>query len=164
VCAIQQANLTEENAQQNINEEFGDDLLKVDTRTKAMGSEKNFDGTKYYVGLTANNYWEGYVENIKVEKDEISFLSKNSGFGIGFDILCKFNESYILTFNTTEYGCVYIGRYNNNGEWISMDYNPCVSGEKIVITGDTSIITVVFRTEGSNKTATFTNFKLVKIY
>ena len=173
VCAIQQANLEESTAKQKLNEEFGMDLLKVSTRTKvdewnydlsSNGTKRIFDGTKYYVGLTSNNYWgQNNVTVSKLDDTEITITATYSGYGLGFDVLCKAGEQYCILFDTDENGCVFLGNYSADGTPIN-DGKQIKSGQNFTVAENVTAFTIIFRTPNDNLSTTFTNFRLVKIY
>ena len=173
VCAIQQANLDESTAKQKLNEEFGIDLLKVSTRTKAEwnsnlssnGTKRSFDGTKYYVGLTSNNYWtEGNMNTgYQVEENNITLSCKVGSYGIGFDFNCNAGEKFKIIFEPNEAGVVRIGFYDESGTWLSQG-NILKASSELTIPANAKYFTTIFTADAINTTSTFANFKVIKFY
>lgn len=168
VCAIQQANLDEATAKQELNENFGIDLLNVDKREIANCNgysstiDRTITGNQYMVGFAAGGYWAPSITTLNnLSKDEISITAENNLHGLGFDVKCKAGEKYMLSYDC-ENGLVGITWYKNSGEYFTGSNS--FTSKTFTIGTDITAFVIVFRAEENNKIATFSNFKLVKIY
>ena len=80
-------------------------------------SVRQFDLSKYYVGMTPNNY----SRNSNITSLSVSHVwtieTKAAGYGIGFPIRVKPNSSYMVV--NPSNGDIAVGLYKENGEYIS---------------------------------------------
>ena len=83
---------------------------------------RQFEEGKYYVGLTANNYYApSYISNLEVKNETVSFSTSNSPYGVGFPVKVIGGQKYTLTFEITEQATIStrIGWYDKDGNYIS---------------------------------------------
>jgi hypothetical protein len=84
-------------------------------------SIRTFEFDKYYVGLTANNYYyKDMVVSYSVNGNVISIMPKSSGYGIGYPIRVKPNTTYVISAEKS--GIFGVGYYTEDGEYINNVY------------------------------------------
>lgn len=84
-------------------------------------SIRTFEFDKYYVGLTANNYYyKDMVVSYSVNGNVISIMPKSSGYGIGYPIRVKPNTNYVISAEKS--GIFGVGYYTEDGEYINNVY------------------------------------------
>lgn len=82
-----------------------------------------FDETKYYVGISANNYyWKPSTKDYSVTGNSVMVNSGN-GFGVGFPIRVFPGKTYQVEFTATDGTHVYrVGWYDKEGSLISFEF------------------------------------------
>lgn len=86
-------------------------------------AKRPFDETKYYVGMSANNYWSPTSTNdYSVAGNSVMINIKAGGYGIGFPIRVFPGKTYQVEFTATDGTHQYrVGWYDREGSLISFN-------------------------------------------
>ena len=120
-------------------------------RTKGNAGEygpnvtRDWDYTKYYVGISYNNYYnEGSIDSYDVGNDVVSLTTSRNAYGIAFPIKAEPNKQYCVgctTNGTIKFATSY---FDSNGSLIRYNYN--FSTRQVITTpnGCATIVLVVY--------------------
>lgn len=106
-------------------------LIDVFNRTEgtlsgsANTTIRNFEFDKYYVGLTANNYYYAHLaSNEAIKENGWEYTVNQSEYGVTFPVKCKPNTTYTLSYiESNENARINVGYYTKNGEYLNYRYN-----------------------------------------
>lgn len=106
---------------------------------------RDWDYTKYYVGLSYNNYYaENMITSYNVGNDIVSVTQSRNAYGIAFPVRVKSNHQYYV-------GCTFGGTvklaasyFDSTGSLITYDYN--IGTSRIITTPDncSTLVLVVY--------------------
>lgn len=179
IVAIQQANLSDSEANTKLNLSFGENILSFEGRTVVTNtglinntSPRNLTGNQIFVGLSSNNYFYGAnINSYEIDNpNNLTVNTKSVPYGIGLDFLCNPSEKYILCWESLDDGQgVGCGWYSKDGDYQSfMGLSYVSSGGKsvvnpITIPAETEKFTIVFCPK-SGTDVHYNNIKLVKLF
>lgn len=119
---------------------------------------RSFAFDKYYVGVTANNYYyESQISsfNVNAQSGEVDVTPLGRAYGIAFPLRCFPNTSYYIKATASAHGVVGVGFYDINGRHVSSNTN--VNGTAITTPSNCYIMTVVLGSDTDSTASSFSD-------
>lgn len=127
----------------------------------ATTEKRPFDDTKYYIGLTANNYINSsFVSLVSINDNSVVMNSLGSGYGIGFPMRVIGGQTYTIEFSASD-GTTYkrVGWFDKEGSLISFN-NETVSQKTAPNNAYWGVLVLSPNTANTNVTFTNITFHL----
>ena len=131
------------------------------TLTTGSPNKRSFEFDKYYVGLTANNYYS--PSNVTVSNysdDSMTVTTTSNGYGVGFPIRVLPNTQYDISWVQSSKSMIGLGFYENDGTFISYSRTSLTGELAITTPNNCFIMTIVLRPDGVGSTGIYTNVQL----
>lgn len=115
------------------------------------------DFTKYYVGLTRNNYYNpSNVSGVTFTDTTVTLTTLSSGYGVAIPMRCFPNTTYYFKASASSAnGRISVGFYDGDGNYIS-DYDMSYNGSNLFTTpANCRVVTLVFLAVANTESVTF---------
>lgn len=119
---------------------------------------RDFDFSKYYVGLSADNWYNAQKATGSISNGVITVSSTdNAAYGMAFPVKCLPNTTYYIKSSESTNGVIRVGFFRADGTYITYTGSGDISNNTFTTPDGCYIFTIAFCANANNTTATFKN-------